>query len=38
MEAGYACSVDSRPVKREGHFCTQYYRGADWRTIKEVCD
>lgn len=38
MEAGYACNVDSRPVKHEGKVCTEYFSRADWRKIKEVCD
>lgn len=38
MEAGYACNVDSRPVKHDGQTCTEYYSRADWRPIKEVCD
>ena len=38
IEAGYACNVDSRPVKHDGRSCTEYYSKADWRTIKEVCD
>lgn len=38
IEAGYACNVDSRPVRRNGHACTEYYSRVDWRTIKEVCE
>lgn len=38
IEAGYACNVDSRPVKHDGRACTEYYSRADWRPIKEVCE
>lgn len=38
IEAGYACSVDSRTVMRDGKSCTQYVSRVDWRPIKEVCE
>ena len=38
IEAGYACNLDSRPVKRHGHSCTEFYNRVDWRPIKEVCE
>jgi len=37
-EAGYACNLDSRPVKHHGKACTEYYNRVDWRPIKEVCE
>jgi len=38
VEAGYACNLDSRPVKRHGHACTEYYNRVDWQPIKEICE
>ena len=38
IEAGYACNVDSRPVRRNGRMCTEYYNRVDWRPVQEVCD
>lgn len=37
-EAGYACNVDTRPVRQDGRTCIEFFSRADWRPIKTVCD
>lgn len=38
VEAGYACNVDSRPIRRDGKSCIQYYNRVDWRQVKLDCE